>query len=239
LVSYKKENDGDKMQKKNIKLTATDRIILNSYRCFLDGLADYLGEGFEFVLHSLEDYEASVIKIINGHHTGRKLGAPITDLALNMLNKIKEENLDGYISYESKNKKGNPLYSTTISVYGEKHRIIGLICINFYADTPFSEVFPVFKMLDKTAGSIMNENFAVDVDTLIEEAYSEAFHQVMSDERISNNLKNKEIVGVLYEQGIFGLKDAVIKVSQLMEVSKNTVYMHLRAFKQKEDDGSR
>ncbi|NLK20709.1 MAG: hypothetical protein GX308_01210, partial [Epulopiscium sp.] len=138
-----------------------------------------------------------------------------------------------------KNKKGNPLYSTTISVYGEKHRIIGLICINFYADTPFSEVFPVFKMLDKTAGSIMNENFAVDVDTLIEEAYSEAFHQVMSDERISNNLKNKEIVGVLYEQGIFGLKDAVIKVSQLMEVSKNTVYMHLRAFKQKEDDGSR
>lgn len=221
------------MQKKNIKLTATDRIILNSYRCFLDGLADYLGSGFEFVLHSLEDYESSVVKIINGHHTGRKLGAPITDLALNMLSKIQDENLDGYISYESKNKKGNPLYSTTISVYGERHRIIGLICINFYGDTPLSETFPIFKMLDQSAGSIMNENFAVDVDTLIEEAYSGVFHQVMSDESISSNLKNKEIVSLLYEQGIFSLKDAVVKVAQLMEVSKNTVYMHLRALKQK------
>ena len=58
------------MHSGNIKLTNTDRIILNSYRTFLDGLADYLGIGFEFVLHSLEDCEQSVIKIINGHHTG-------------------------------------------------------------------------------------------------------------------------------------------------------------------------
>ncbi len=221
------------MQSGNIKLTATDRIILNSYRSSLDGLADYLGTGFEFVLHSLEDYESSVIKIINGHHTGRKLGAPITDLALNMLNKIQDENLDGYVSYESKNKKGRPLYSTTISVYGENHRIIGLICINFYVDTPLSETFPFFEMLNRSTHSMMNENFADDVDALIEQAYSEAFHQVMSDESISSNLKNKEIINILFNQGIFRMKDAVVKVAKVMDVSKNTVYMHLRGLKEK------
>lgn len=223
----------EKMQSGNIKLTATDRIILNSYRSSLDGLADYLGTGFEFVLHSLEDYESSVIKIINGHHTGRKLGAPITDLALNMLNKIQDENLDGYVSYESKNKKGRPLYSTTISVYGENHRIIGLICINFYVDTPLSETFPFFEMLNRSTHSMMNENFADDVDALIEQAYSEAFHQVMSDESISSNLKNKEIINILFNQGIFRMKDAVVKVAKVMDVSKNTVYMHLRGLKEK------
>lgn len=222
---------GRTMQSGNIKLTATDRIILNSYRCFLDGLADYLGTGFEFVLHSLEDCENSVIKIINGHHTGRKLGAPITDLALNMLNKIQDENLDGYISYESKNKKGNLLYSTTISVYGEHHRIIGLICINYHVDTPLSETFPIFKMMDKATNNIINENFAVDVDALIEQAYAEASQQVMSDESISSNLKNKEIINILYNQGIFRMKDAVVKVARVMDVSKNTVYMHLRGMK--------
>lgn len=220
------------MQSGNIKLTATDRIILNSYRSFLDGLADYLGTGFEYVLHSLEDCENSVIKIINGQHTGRKLGAPITDLALNMLNKIQTEKLDGYISYESKNKKGNQLYSTTISVYGENHRIIGLVCINFHTDTPLSETFPVFKMFDNSAHHMMNENFAVDVDALIEQAYTEAYHQVMTDDKISVNLKNKEIVNLLYSQGIFRMKDAVIKVASVMNVSKNTVYMHLRGLKE-------
>lgn len=221
------------MQSGKIKLSATDRIILNSYRSLLDGLANYLGTGFEFVLHSLEDYESSVIKIINGHHTGRKLGAPITDLALNMLNKIQEENLDGYISYESKNKKGRPLYSTTISVYGEHHRIIGLICINFYVDTPLSETFPFFEILNKSTHSLMNENFADDVDALIEQSYSEAYHQVMLDESISSTLKNKEIINILLNQGIFNMKDAVVKVAKVMEVSKNTVYMHLRALKEK------
>lgn len=222
------------MQRGNLKLTATDRIILNSYRTFLDGLADYLGTGFEFVLHSLEDYESSVIKIINGQHTGRKLGAPITDLALNMLNKIQEENLDGYISYESKNKKGSPLRSTTISIYGENHRIIGLVCINFHVDTPLSETFPFFELLNKSNHSMMNENFADDVDVLIQQVYTEAYHQVMSDESISTAFKNKEIINILYNQGIFRMKDAVRKVAKVMDVSKNTVYMHLRGLKEKE-----
>ena len=221
------------MQSGKIKLTATDRIILNSYRSFLDGLANYLGTGFEFVLHSLEDFDNSAIKIINGHHTGRKLGAPITDLALNMLNKIREENLDGYVSYESKNKKGRPLRSTTISVYGERHRIIGLICINFYKDTPLSETFPFFEILNVANPIMINENFADDVESLIEQAYTEAAHVVMADESIPSTLKNKEIISRLYNQGIFRMKDAVIKVAKVMDVSKNTVYMHLRAIKEK------
>ena len=48
----------------------------------MDGLALYLGEGYEFVLHSLEDLSHSVVKIINGHYSNRKPGAPITDFLL-------------------------------------------------------------------------------------------------------------------------------------------------------------
>lgn len=69
----------------NIVLTPTDRLILSSFSNALDGFAEYLGDSYEFVLHSLEDTKNSVIKIINGYHTGRKVGAPITDLALQML----------------------------------------------------------------------------------------------------------------------------------------------------------
>jgi len=225
---------GTIMKKGNIKLTVTDRMILNSYRSFLDGLAEYLGSGFEYVLHSLEDYETSVIKIINGHHTGRKLGAPITDLALTMLEKIKNESLDGHISYESKNKKGQPLYSTTISVYGERHRIIGLVCINYHVNTPMAESFPMFRMLDRMSDVTVNENFAVDVDALIEQTYKESYNQVMADDSISSNLKNKEIINLLNQQGMFRIKDSVVKVAKVMNVSKNTVYMHLRGIKEAE-----
>ena len=108
----------------NLKLTSLDKKILHSYCQTLDGLSNYLGNGYEIVLHSLEDYEHSAIKVINGYHTGRTEGAPITDLALKMLEQIRrnEENDHGVI-YFSTNVKGEPLKSTTIPVKGEKDRI--------------------------------------------------------------------------------------------------------------------
>ena len=43
------------MEYKNLILTRNDRLVLDSYGSLLDGLADYMGEGYEMVLHSLED----------------------------------------------------------------------------------------------------------------------------------------------------------------------------------------
>ena len=97
------------MSEYNVPFTDEDHRILSSCVTLVEGLADYLGGGYEIVLHSLEDVEHSVVKIINGHHTGRTTGAPITDLALSMLSRIENENRPGYISYFSRNKKGEPL----------------------------------------------------------------------------------------------------------------------------------
>ena len=75
----------NKMKDHHVKLTETDREILKSYSTMLEGLSMYLGEGYELVLHSLEDYSSSAVKVIHGLHTGRTEGAPLTDLALDLL----------------------------------------------------------------------------------------------------------------------------------------------------------
>ena len=128
------------MSEYNVPFTDEDHRILSSCVTLVEGLADYLGGGYEIVLHSLEDVEHSVVKIINGHHTGRTTGAPITDLALSMLSRIENENRPGYISYFSRNKKGEPLKAATIAIRGVGGRIIGLLCINFYLNTPLSHL---------------------------------------------------------------------------------------------------
>ena len=73
------------MKKEYITLTQNERMILQSYIPVVQGLGQYLGEGYEVILHNLESLEHSVMQIVNGHHSGRKIGAPITDLALGML----------------------------------------------------------------------------------------------------------------------------------------------------------
>ena len=162
-----------------IKLTTTEQLILNSYKKMIVSLGEYLGEGYEIILHSLENLQHSVIENVNGHYSGRKNGAPITDLALSMLSQLKEEPSQPAVCYMNHSKKGVPLRSCTIPIAGEKERIIGLICINFYTDVPLSSL--------------------------------------------------------LYQRGIFNIKDAVLKVASLLGISKNTVYLHIRNLKEQEN----
>lgn len=219
------------MNEIDIQLTYVDRIILNSYCQMLDGISNYLGEGYEIVLHSLEDCSHSAIKVINGFHTGRKEGAPITDLALSMLARIqKQEGASQDITYFSKNKKGEPLKSATIAIKGENQRIIGLLCINLYLNTPLVDFFNGFVENDlmEIQYPASLENFSANSQELVEEIVKQVREEVYDDSTISAQKKNKEIIQRLYGRGIYNIKDAVLKTAQILNMSKNTVYLHLR-----------
>ena len=51
----------------------------------------------------------------------------------------------------------------------------------------------------------------------------------------SPNAYNKTLIAILEEQGVFKLKGAVVAVAEVLGVSKNTVYMHIRAL---QEDGA-
>ena len=197
-----------------MKLTEIDRMILQSYDTVLDGLAQYLGDGCEIVLHSLENLDKSVIKIVNGHHTGRKVGAPITHLALEMLDEIKKKGKETGISYFTHNKNGEPLKSATIVIKGEN----------------------VFTWQNKIDGKETSESFWESGYELIAEATSHARQVVLCDSTILPSLKNRSIIQILYKQGIFNMKNAVDLVAEQLKISKNTVYMHLRCIKEENSE---
>ncbi len=205
-----------------MELTKNDKQILESYKSLIEGLAKYLGGSYEIVLHSLEDLDNSVIAIYNGKHTGRKVGAPITDLALEILDKI-ENCKQSSIVYFSQNKKGEPLKSTTIAIKGEDKRIIGLLCINMYLNTSFKEVLDSFMPKKE-----IKENYNQSVEDLISNAYQNEKQLVLKDESILPSNKKKVIIERLYDKGIFQMKDAVLQIVKLSGLSKNTVYLHIR-----------
>ncbi|WJD83579.1 helix-turn-helix transcriptional regulator [Priestia megaterium] len=221
------------MEKAFLKLTKTDKIILESYKNTIEGLSDYMGEGYEFVLHSLENLDQSVIKIMNGHYSGRKEGAPITDLALNMLSQIQNSsNNEMYKTYFNRNKKGIMLKSSTIPIIGEKDRVIGLLCMNFYSDTPIGNIIKGFCAPDNNSSPV--ETFSDNIEELILNAVDDSKNKIYNDASISSTNKNKEIITHLYNRGIFSLKDSVIMVANCLGISKNTVYMHIRTLNGKE-----
>lgn len=219
------------LENMQMKLTKSDKLILESYKTMVECLAKYLPNSYEIVLHSLENLEESVIAIYNGEHTGRKVGAPITDLALNLLEQINNGNEDSIV-YFSKNSRGEPLKSTTIAIRGDDKRIIGLVCINMYLNTPFKDI------LDSYVPQQLNsftETYKQSSDDLIKETYEMVKTDVLADDSILPSNKNKIIIERLYDKGIFQMKDAVYKIETLMNISKNTVYLHIRNHKKNID----
>lgn len=210
------------------KLTNTDRLILGTYKSVLDGLSELLGPAYEMVLHSLEDIDKSAIKVINGHYTGRKEGAPITDLAVKMLAEIKHcGNNRKNMVYFNRNKKGRPIRAATLPITGENEQIIGLLCINFYLDIPLSTYIENIVKLDSGQKDVV-ETFANSPDELIISSIEAARAEVLNNEAITAPNRNKEIIQLLQAKDIFQLKDAVPQVASHLGISKNTVYLHLR-----------
>lgn len=212
--------------------SAEDRRILESYFPVLEGLAAYLGSSYEIALHSLEDLEHSVIKIVNGYHTGRSEGSPITDLALTMLDKLEaDEKESDYQVYFSRNRNGEPMKSSTIAIRGRQHNIIGLMCINLYLGASVFEF--VSNLMPEDAGVFASENFAENSASAVLQKLEDAKNQVSNDEHILPSMRNKEIIRLLHNRHVFELKNAVDLVANELGISTNTVYFHLRNLSRK------
>ncbi|EGO8326052.1 PAS domain-containing protein [Enterococcus faecalis] len=204
----------------------------------LDGLGNFFGSTHEVILHSLENLESSAIKVINGHFSNRKEGAPITDMALKMLSQVESEHDYAVKPYYNKNQKGVILKSSTIPVIGENDRIIGLICINMHLEMPLidylQDLLPSGQQNDMSQELKNSEHFSDNIDELITTSLTKVKQAVDSDPNVSHLNQNKEIVIRLYDQGIFNLKDSVIKIADRLGISKNTIYLHIRNHKKEE-----
>ncbi len=218
------------MKNPTVVLTDLDRLILDNYMITADGVADFWGNSCEVIVHSLESLDASIIKIVNGSHSGRSVGSPITDVALTTLNQLSEDSEKKYFTYFAKNKRGEQMKSSIVAIRGEHGNVIGLFCINFYLNTSFHSLIQSFSETssNNNSGGSLSETFVDNAEDLMLYALEEAKQIVYNDMTISSSNKNKEIVSLLYSKGIFNLKDSVITISDRLGISKNTVYMHIR-----------
>jgi len=195
----------------------------------VEGLALMLGEHCEIVLHTLDNIENSVICIANGELTGRRVGSPITNLALQTLHELDVRGNPQSRTSFTRSKSGALMKSTTIAIKNSSQRAIGLLCINMNLDVPFSHILATFCPSEIKHDS--NAHFASSVDDLVLQTLEHTIEEVSSDRSVANNLKNRQVVLNLYAKGIFDIKDAINQVADRLNISKHTVYLYIRQFR--------
>lgn len=219
----------------NYHYTDEDRHTLLQYKALIDAMGALFGETCEIVLHSFEDLNASVIHIHNGALTGRTIGSPVTDKALQILYEQEKSNINHTEVYLTKNKNNHTMRSISTIIKNSKNHPIGMLCINLDISVPLDKLLTSLMPLEAIPKSCNDgENFAIDVDDLIESQTLKVKEQIFADNTIPLRHKIKEIVFILNEQGIFKLREAVNKVAKILDVSRDVVYMHLRQLKKYE-----
>ncbi|WP_420832775.1 helix-turn-helix transcriptional regulator [Rosenbergiella nectarea] len=206
-----------------------DHEILRSYESIVGGLALMLGDHCEIVLHALDNLESSAICIANGELTGRRVGSPITNLALQTLHELNGRENPPFRTRFTRSKSGALMKSTTIAIKNSSQRVIGLLCINMNLDVPFSQILATFCPSEAQHDS--HVHFASSVDDLVLQTLEHTIEEVSNDRSVANNSKNKQIVLNLYAKGIFDIKDAINQVADRLNISKHTVYLYIRQFR--------
>jgi len=215
----------------DIEFTDRDREYLESNFRLAETIADLIGPHCEVVVHSFESFEESVVKIVNGHHTGRKIGSPITDMGLKMLSLFEKTGNVTPKSYFTTTKDGSLLKSTTCVLAGEKGKPIGLFCINMNLSYPFTDIMKTLMPKGINTPIGIHESFSSSPKEVIQNALENSIIDIDNDASVNQKGRNKAITKLLFGNGIFELKEAAALVAERLGITRHAIYKYIREFK--------
>ncbi len=204
---------------------APTHCILAALREIVPSLTRALGDDVEIVLHELSHPQDSAIAI-EGNITGRKVGAPLTDLVLRVLRQGRVER--DLINYPNRTSDGKVLRSSTIFVRDERREVIGCLCINFditrwvVAKHVVEGYCRTEPLDDKT-----HETFTQDIEALLRSNIEDVIRQEGMPVAMMKKEDKLKVVKSLDERGVFLIKGAVEAVANVLRVSRYTIYNYL------------
>ena len=217
---------------------------IRQYSTLVAFLGNMLGPDYEIALHDLGRRQASIVAIANGHISGREVGAPLTNLAMQMINEKTYLTQDWKLNYRGVSASGKVLRCSTMFIRDEHGALAGLLCISF-DDSRYRELSEqVFRLCHPD--EYAQKNIAVTAAPLapasqedeqeafytsISAAAEDAFLAVMKDDQVPTDRLTQDeklqIIRLLEQRGIFMLKGAIPIVAERLSCSQASIYRYL------------
>ncbi len=223
--------------------------ILHQYTILVDFLGKALGPDYEIVLHDITAEPSRIIAIANGHISGRSIGSPTTNSALQTLAANPYKTNDFLYNYQISTKDGRLLRASTMFIKDEDGNPIGLLGINF-DDARYRELFTnmlsvihpaqflkssltFFPAVSAASEGIslqpytLADDFSMDISTLMEKSFNSVTASLNTPLKRLNQQEKRDIVQKLQERGMFKLKGGISFVAKRLSCSPATVYRYL------------
>ena len=189
-----------------------------------------------------------IIAIANSHISGRKLGAPLTNMSLSILRDKSYDAADYCLQYRGVSVNGKDLRSNTFFVK-DHGKLIGLLCINFgdsrcqnicdrilslcHPDLFVTDVLaqPLPENEDGVSARSSPEKFRNSADAVALDAINRELERMgVTPEQLTPE-KRLQVIAALEAGGLFLLKGAVKSAAASLHCSPASVYRYITQIK--------
>lgn len=189
--------------------------IFEQFHILIDFFGHVLSSNYEIALLDLRNGINCITKLANGHVTQRAEGAPITDLALQIIQSGEYKNKGYLVNYTGMSSENRVLRSSSFFIKdGEK--LLGMLCINVdmnnyiqlceeimaLSGTSVSSVELIPKS-DCTATDLPAENFSNDLSTSIDNILKQQSKHLTTLPSRLNKKERMNFIKDLNKSGLF------------------------------------
>lgn len=194
-------------------------------------MAAQFGNNCEVVIHDLtaKDPEKSIVYIVNGHVTGRRLGDGPSTVVMEQILRAPENPKD-HLGYLTRTPDGKILKSSTVYIRDSRGRVNAILSINYDISS--------LLMIESAIGGLVHTSeedlrgkeeriTVLNVSDLLEDLIEQSVALVGKPVALMNKEDKVRAIQFLSQHGAFLITKSGDKVAKHFGISKYTLYSYI------------
>lgn len=192
-----------------------------------DGIAGQFGSSCEVVIHDLDqDPERSIVYIVNGHISGRRVGDGASHVVMEQLRSNDPEPKD-HLCYLMKTPDGKILKSSTVYIRDSKNKVSAIFAINYDISKLMMAEAVLGELLSTGGPQQAEPEKIVNINDMLEDLIQQSVALVGKPVTLMNKDDKVKAIQFLNQNGAFLVMKSGDKIAKYFGISKYTLYSYL------------
>ena len=201
-----------------------------------EGIAAQFGSNCEVVIHEVSPScpDHSIVYIVNGHVSGRKVGDGASQVVLDQLMDQSRQPQD-HLSYLTQTPNGKILKSSTLYIRNRSGVVTAIFSINFDISSLMMLQKSISALVEPQDKDEKEPEHLININDVLTELIGQSVALVGKPAALMNKEEKMKAIQFLNRSGAFLVTKSSDRVAKYFGISKYTLYSYIDTKKQQEE----
>ena len=192
-----------------------------------NGIAGQFGSGCEVVIHDLNEHpDHSIVYIVNGHVSGRKVGDGASGVVMEQL-RSNDPSPKDQLCYLMKTPDGKILKSSTVYIRNSRGKVSAILAINYDISKLMIVESALSELISTGENPQAEPEKIVNINDLLEDLIQQSVALIGKPVALMNKDDKVKAIRFLNQNGAFLVTKSGDKIAKYFGISKYTLYSYI------------